>query len=338
MSDDLEIRLRDLLAERGRLEADSVELVLGGIDRLPARRAARSWSPLLAVAAVIVLALVGVAILAQVRGRGDVATTPTAPPPTSSTGPSASPTVSSAQRSASPSPALQSRPVWAVDLASHLDCDGKPSANGMDVPDLPSPFDPAETPEEALANIRIDYRNLPASGWTRPFVEGHYAVQRYLVDDRAKAHVVSTNQFPGVPSENRWQVVGLRMCDPSEFASADQAPRATTVWRDAAGDPVRTDVVTSRLGSGHCGWQLTVFLTLGADKAQYFRDPHHDLADYSVVTFDPDATLPKDAVDTGLHTDEWHLFTIPSGRAVFVRTPSGTIERWPRATELIGCA
>jgi hypothetical protein len=334
MSDDLDIRLRDLLAERGRLEGGSVELVLGSIDQLPARRAGRPWSSLLAVAAVIVLALVGVAILAQVRGRGDVATTPTASPTSSIT---ASPSATVVTPSPS-GPAVIARPVWAIDLASHLDCDGPPSTMGMDVPDVPSPFDPGATPEEALTNILIDYRSLPSTGWTRPFIDGRWAVQRYLVNDRVKVHVVSTNLFPDAPTETRWQVVGLRACDPSEFDIVDIGNGAPTVWRDAADVPVRTEVVVSSPGPGHCGWQRTVFLTLGPDKAQYFRDPHGDLAEYSVVPFDPDANLPADAVDTGFHTDEWHLYTIPSGRAVFIRTKDGTVERWPRATEPIGCA
>jgi hypothetical protein len=334
MSDDLEIRLRDLLAERGRLEAESVELVLGGIDGLPARRAGRSWSALLAVAAAIVLALLGVAILAQFRGRGDVATTP-APAVTPST--AASAPVPSPIPSAAASPALEVRPVWAVDLASHLDCDGPPSTTGMDVPDPPSPLDPGVTPEEALTNILIDYPNLPATGWTRPFVEDHWAVQRYLVNDRAKVHVVGTNQFPDAPSETRWQVVGLRACDPSEFDPKDVGGGGT-IWRDAADVPVRTDVITSSQGPGHCGLERTILLTFKGGSVDYVRDPNGDLRDYSVVTFDSDATLPEDAVDTGLHTDEWHLFTIPSGRAVFVRTPDGTIERWPRTKQPIGCA
>ena len=66
--------------------------------------------------------------------------------------------------------------------------------------------------------------SLPASGFTSPLVDGHWALQRYLVDGRAKVHAVSTNQFPGAPTETRWQVVGLRACDPSELVVSSGDP------------------------------------------------------------------------------------------------------------------
>jgi hypothetical protein len=90
------------------------------------------------------------------------------------------------------------------------------------------------------------------------------------------------------------------------------------------------------VGPAHCSWERTIFLSLG--DVQYIRDPFGDLEQYTVIPFHPDARLPDDAVDTGMHTDDWHLFTIPSERAVFVRTADGTYELWPRAKEPIGCA
>ena len=337
MTDDFESRLQELLEERARLEQGSVDRVLGSIDALPDRhRRLKSRFPLLAAAAAILLGTVVLGVAALLRDPADVAT-PVSP---------SSPTISADPSSAAISPSLapsvsvtpQSRPVWAIDLASQLDCDGALADLGNEVPPVPGPFDPAPTPDGALDNIRITYQNLPASGFEPVLVEGHWALHRYLVDGRAKVLVVSTNQFPDVDSETRWEVVGLRACDRSEFAEADFDPEANTIWLDAAGDPVRTDVITSSAGPGHCGWQRTVFLSLfDPDYTQYFRDPHADLAEYSVVQFDADARLPDDATDTGLHTDDWHLFTIPSGRAVFMRTPDGTIERWPRANQPVGC-
>ena len=191
---------------------------------------------------------------------------------------------------------------------------------------------------EAFENHLIDYVNLPASGYTSPLVDGHWALHRYLIEGRPKIHAVSTNQFPGVPSETRWQVVGLRACDPSEFAEGDFGPDGATIWRDADENPVHSDIVVSLPGPGHCGWERTIFLSLGPDHTQYFRDPNGDLADHTVLSFDPDVPLPEDAIDTGIHTDDWHMFTIPSGRAVFMRTADGTVERWPRARDEVGCA
>jgi hypothetical protein len=332
MNDDLEPRLEKLLAERGEVGADAVRQVLGAIGVLPPRGARRAPFAFAAMAAVVLVAVVGLAIATSLRGPTEVAS-PTSPPPSIS-----SPVVSPSAAVATPQPTqtLQPRPVWAMNVSDHLDCDGPPSTIGMDVPPIPGPSDPGETPDDALANILLTYRNLPSSGYAPVLVDGHWALHRVLVNGRAKVHIVSTNEFPDVPSETRWEVVGLRACDRSEFAEAEFAPHATTIWFDGAGDPVRTDVVTSSIGPGHCGWERTIFLSLG--DLQYLRDPHGELEQYTVVPFHPDARLPGDAIDTGFHTDQWHLFTIPSGRAVFVRRADGTYELWPRAKEPIGCA
>jgi hypothetical protein len=332
MNDELDKPLHDLLAERGAVEPDAIDRALGGIDALPER--GPTWRSVpFAAAAVVALAVIGLALAVLLPRPTDVATP--SPPPSA---PSQAPPPSTAVVTASPSGTLEPRPVWAMNVADHLDCEGPPSTIGMDVPPIPGPSDPGETPDDALANILLTYGSLPASGYTPVLVDGPWALHRYLVEGRPKVHIVSTNEFPDVPSETRWEVVGLRTCDPSEFASADFAPHANTIWLDAAGDPVRTDVATSHVGPGHCGWERTVILLLRPNHTQYFRDPFHDLAEYSVVPFAPDAQLPDDATDTDLHTDDWHVFTIPSGRAVFVRTRDGTYEMWPRAKEPIGCA
>jgi hypothetical protein len=329
MNDDFETRLHDLLAERGKVEPDAVDRAVGAIVGLPDRRRTASPARLVA-AAVIALALIGLGLTVLLPRPADVAT-----PSPSPSMPSQAASPSAAARTSEPSPTAPPRPVWAMNVASHLDCDGPPSTIGMDVPTIPGPSDPGPTPDGALANILLTYWTLPASGYGPVLMDGNWALHRYLVDGRPKVHIVSTNLFPEVPSETRWEVVGLRACDPSEFAEADFGANANTIWRDAADEPVRTDVITSHVGPGHCGWERMIFLSLG--DLQYLRDPFGDLEAYTVVPFHPDARLPGDAVDTGMHTDEWHLFTIPSGRAVFVRTADGTYELWPRAKEPIGC-
>jgi hypothetical protein len=318
MNDDLDRRLQELLAERGKVEPNAVDRALGAIDGLPQRRRS-SRSAQLTAAAVIALAVIGLGLAAVLPRPADVAT-PSPSPSTPSLGPTSSPAVVTP----SPTPTVQPRPVWAMNLADHLDCDGPPSTMGMDVPAVLEPSDSAPTPEGVLPVIQMLYP-LPASGFSPVLVDGHWALYRYLVDGRAKVHAVSTDQVPGLPTNTAWYVVGLRACDPSEFEQADFAQEGNTIWLDGDGDPVRTDVITSRTGPAHCGWERTIFLSLG--DLQYFRDPHGDLEPYTVVPFRPDARLPDDAVDTGFHTDDWHLFTIPSGRAVFVRTADGTNER-----------
>ena len=67
------------------------------------------------------------------------------------------------------------------------------------------------------------------------------------------------------------------------------------------------------------------------------RDVEGVLADHTVLPFREVDALPADAVDTGLHTGTLRLFTIPDQRVVFVRSKDGTIERWARAKDQIGC-
>ena len=331
MNDDLDKRLQELLAERGKVEPDAIDRLLGGVDALPERR--RTWRSMPMAAAVVALGVIGLAVAILLPRPTDVAT----PSPSPSV-PSQPPSPSVAATTPEPTPTVQARPVWAMDLAGHLGCDGPPATIGMDVPAVPGPMDPADTPDGALSNILRTYWNLPASGYEPVLVDGHWALHRYFVDGRPKVHIVSTNQFPDVPSETRWEAVGVRACDQSEFANAEFAPQANTIWSDAEGNPVRTDRITSQAGPAHCFDERTVLLSFyDPDYTQYVRDPSGALEQSTIVPYAADVRLPSDAVDTGLHTADWHLFTIPSGRAVFVRARDGRYELWPRASQPIGC-
>jgi hypothetical protein len=330
MNDDLEKGLQELLTERGKVAPDAVDRALGGIDALPERRPTRRSTPL-AAAAVVALAVIGLALAVLLPRPPDVAT-----PSPSPLVPSQAPSTSAAVITPEPTPTVQPRPVWAIELASHLDCDGPVGTFGNDVASVPQGFDPAPTPDAALRNVLVPYTYLPVSGYSL-HVDGHWALHRYLVDGRPKVHIVSTNHFPGAPGEAAWDVVGVRGCDPSEFPDAEFGPNANMIWHDASGDPVRTDMLTSQDVSG-CFPNQTFFLLLfDPDYKQYVRDPSGHFTDNTLVPFDADVRLPTDAVDTGLRTDDWHLFTIPSRRAVFIRTSDGTYELWPRAKEPVGC-
>lgn len=131
-------------------------------------------------------------------------------------------------------------------------------------------------------------------------------------------------------------MVGYRACDPSEFGPPLGPVSGRTIWADAEGRRVRTDIVVSFSGPGHCGWDSATFLNLG--NIQYLRDPDGVLTEEVIGSFDADSVLPQGAVDTRYHAPEWRLFTIPSGAAVFVQVESGVVERWPRLREGVGCA
>jgi hypothetical protein len=61
-------------------------------------------------------------------------------------------------------------------------------------------------------------------------------------------------------------------------------------------------------------------------------------ADFA-TTFDANATLPTNARDTGYHRNGWHLWIVDSAinRAVWL-VHEDTVERWPAANEIVGCA
>ena len=180
------------------------------------------------------------------------------------------------------------------------------------------------------------YAWLPAGGFEPPQIEGSWALHRYVVDGRLKVIAVSTNRFPGHTGDVGWEVVGLRACDPAEFDPGHGLTDDTTLWLDADGERVPADRIFSRPGPGHCEWQTAIFLHF--DGKLYLRDPEGVLADQTVGPFRTVAALPADAVDTDLHTPDWRLFTVPDDRFVYVRTTDGTIERWSRANDEIGCA
>lgn len=332
MTDDLEPRVRELLADRGDADPALIAALLDGIAALPRRRA-RPWGLAAAVVAVALIALAGIIGL---RPSSDPGGAPLAPDPTERPSPSGTTPSPSPSRPASPT--VQPTPPWVADLVGQLDCDGPIVDVGQEVGADPSPFDPAPSPERAIEGLLESgmYAWLPAGGFEPPQVEGHWALHRYLVVGRLKVIAVSTNAFPEVPDERGWEVVGLRACDPSEFDPGNGLSDGTTLWLDAGGRLASTRQIFSRLGPEHCGWEEIVFLHL--DRVQYLRDPDGLLADLTVGPFRTVDALPAAAIDTGLHTPEWQLFTVADERFVYVRDQEGTIERWARAKDTIGCA
>ena len=98
-------------------------------------------------------------------------------------------------------------------------------------------------------------------------------------------------------------------------------------WFDQAGCPVRTDVITTFAGPGHCGWEPIEFLAFAEPvggsvdlaSAKYFvRDVEDVLADYDNV--DRSRTigledLPATAIDTGYRRDGSAIW--PAGETAY---------------------
>ena len=242
--------------------------------------------------------------------------------------------------SATPAPAppdADGRPAWVADLAGQLDCVGPMNQIGEEVSAAPGPSDPAATPAGALGNLlRLGmYAWLPAGGFDAPHVEGDWALYRYRVDGSVKAIAVATDRFVDINEDLGWNIVGLRACDPSEFDPADGLSDGTILWLDASGDPLPATQAFSRAGPGHCGWEGVTFLHVG--DALYLRDPEGVLAGQTALRFKKVDALPADAVDTGMHTATQRLFRVADPRIIYVRYEDGTIERWGRALDQIGC-
>jgi hypothetical protein len=257
--------------------------------------------------------------------------------PPSSDEPPASPAPTATLTEAPSATSAGTRPVWVADLEGQLDCDGPMNRMGQEVPAEVGPFEPAPTPELALEGLLRAgmYAWLPGGGFEPPHLEGHWAQHRYVVDGSSKAIVISTNQFPEVPQEVGWEIVGLRACDPSEFDPADGLPDGTILWLGATGEPMPAAKIFSRAGPGHCGWEDVTFLHI--EDELYLRDPEGVLAGKAALPFRVVDALPGDAVDTGLHTATQRLFRVADPRVVLVRGEDGTIERWGRALDQIGC-
>lgn len=259
----------------------------------------------------------------------DIGTSQASAAPAPSTDSSPTPAVGSTET-------VEPAPSWAADLVGQLECDGPAPALGGEVGELGA-WEPGPTPDAAL-RLLLDARvfaSLPAGGFDPAVVDGHWARQEYRADGRIRALAVTTDRVDGVPEGDGWHVVGIRACDAAEFDPADGLTFDQTLWVDRNGDLERSDRIQSAPGPGHCGWESTIFLQF--EGVQYVRDPQGVLADATVAQFDADVALPEDAVDTGLHTDDWRLHTTTDGDAVYVVTRAGSVERWGRAKDEIGC-
>lgn len=70
------------------------------------------------------------------------------------------------------------------------------------------------------------------------------------------------------------------------------------------------------------------------------RDPNNVLGrGFDVPPPDLHAELPADARSTGYHRGDWQLWVSDTDvdEAVYLVAAGGTVERWPRASTIIGC-
>ena len=235
-------------------------------------------------------------------------------------------------------PTIAPAPAWAADLLGQLQCDRPPQSIGGETGEVGGETGSQVSPEAALVAFTAAtfFTSVPARGYERAALDRHWARFEHRVDGRIKAIVILTDAGPG-PKPGGWTVVGLRACDPAEFAPAAGITGAlSTVWLDGNDRRVNTTVLSEIVGPEHCGWESTIWLRL--DGALFIRDPRGVLRANTVGAYEAHATQPRTARSTGYPDAGRIIWRVPTDADSIYVVSTGGVERWPRATDpMMGC-
>ena len=160
---------------------------------------------------------------------------------------------------------------------------------------------------------------IPLEGYTRRDDSPRWTLYANLHDGRPVALIV----LERIPAG--WVPYQLAACDAADFDSSLPMSTGMDKWVDADGNPVPLATL-SEVADCYDGTQLHLdgrLYVRDLRGAAYDRD--HSLLD----SFEVDASLPPDAVDTGYRQGHRQLFRAPDGRDVYVVSPL-RVERWPR--------
>jgi hypothetical protein len=151
--------------------------------------------------------------------------------------------------------------------------------------------------------------------------------------------------------------------NPSVESGAGGGSWPSAVWYDSQGHrvPDGTDKgsrfaleLAVRQGDKHCDWDTITFLEIAWPLGsvvhsgegvrqrvrQYVRGPSSELRELPLrSSFDPSASLPENATDTGYQSsDDWQLWISSDDVDRHVYLLNGArVERWPRTAEFILC-
>lgn len=118
-----------------------------------------------------------------------------------------------------------------------------------------------------------------------------------------------------------------------------------TTW-EKDGRAVGASVIESYRGDDHCGWDEVTFLAVGwplgtasdGTSRQYVRDPDGVVADKTLAEYQPSASLPDDAEDTGYSGEIGELWLVPENPDLaYIVSGEDDVEAWPRTRQLLGC-
>jgi hypothetical protein len=118
-------------------------------------------------------------------------------------------------------------------------------------------------------------------------------------------------------------------------------------WTTEAGCDVRLDVLMTRQGEDACGGAEVADILMGTPLGRppdsspariYVKDPTNVFNDEETSeAFDPDASVPTDAVDSGYRQDGAELWTVPEDDAFVYLVSEDHVERWPQDQSPPGC-
>lgn len=227
--------------------------------------------------------------------------------------------------------------------ARALECEHEPYLGGTG--DYDSGLTTVQgAPEDALADFFAEewFSSLPAEGYRVEREDDGRVLLSYDVAGRTRVAFVVADGTRDFTGDVGWGVETWAQCDPAELPAEVTDGLGIGVWHDESGARVPVTRVRSGPGPEHCDWQDITFLDLGTgrDTRQFLRDVDGELADLLVTTFDPDATLPRDARDTGLSREGRHLWLAADGTAAYLVDTDDPdhVERWPASAEPIACA
>lgn len=181
---------------------------------------------------------------------------------------------------------------------------------------------------------------LEQEGWWMPpradFVErtnrGGIARYEMSTGDRLTAVIMLYRGTEGVDQEKGWGVDTRAFCDPSEWAPASAEERGYQIWTDRKGLRAPTYQIVSRAGPEHCHWDHMTFLDVkrGEKELTFVKATSPELNDFLTTTYDPDATLPRHARDTGYSREGQRLWLTRDAAYLVPTQRSGIVARWPR--------
>jgi hypothetical protein len=226
-----------------------------------------------------------------------------------------------------------------------LECSGEPS-NGGRAGNGADPGRPQSSADRAVEEWFDEegtwFGGLPQHGYVLERQDGDWALFSYDVGGATKAAVVVGQAGDDPRAGAGWGVYAWAACDPAEFPAEMTDELGLQVWEDADGHRVAQSVVSSHPGAEHCDWQDITFLTVGGDlgrSPQFVSDDGGEFDGQLLTSYDGQATLPADAVDTGFQRAGRHLWLAADESAAYLvaLADATDVHRWPRASQPIGC-